>query len=376
MEINTESLEIGPKQIIAAVLILLTTFLWTFFLASTGIVINDFFTFQMDIVAGKLLTINTLLFFITLPIPITVMAIFAKRMDKANLMIVSLISTLLAVGAAMILFKNLQDMWILGVFYIISLPFAIETAFVKYSELEHWISLRTSMSSASRMIIILSLGLFVLSAITIFPNQDAYIDKFESFIEDFALSATSEGNMSAVPDSATDVMVVTQLATIDSIMGNQVFENLRRKEDPEVLAFVVVADTARDYLQSPEYRASIEKQIREASTTVVEEIDIIKIMKEEFPLFETMEEFLWLTHAIGLLGIFSFIASMISKPTAAGVGAVGEAIFSFTEEQMNPGSGKKKKKIGYEGQAGTTSPKDITKQKYQNFADEIRQKEA
>ncbi len=107
MELNSEALAFGKTQIAAAALIFLSTLLWACSFGLTGIASNDFFTFKFHIILGKALSANMALFLLTFPLPIAFMATFAKRMGKASLILVSMVSSLFALIAAMALFPTL-----------------------------------------------------------------------------------------------------------------------------------------------------------------------------------------------------------------------------------------------------------------------------
>ena len=319
-----ENFEFGKEEIAAIAIIFLTTILWASFLGLSGIAANDFFTFKIDIVAEKLMNLNTALFFFALPLPIVAMAAFAKRCDKASLMIFSFISSLLGLLIAMFIFPNLQGLLLLALFYLVSIPLVIEVAVTKKTELKKWVAPRTMLSSMGKTITLLSIGFVVLSALTILPIQDEYIGKFEGMIEGFAAELTTGNSQSTISSEATDLFVNSQIATVDTILENPVFEKLRQKQDLDVMAFVLLADQAKDSLNSDEYRQQVEEKFRQSSSSIAQNIDIMEMIKKQFPWFELLERYLWLFHALAIIGIFSLIANIICKPMAAVYGSIAE----------------------------------------------------
>jgi len=319
-----ENFQFGKKQIIIAVAIFLATLAWAIALGLTGITVNDLFTFKIGIVAEKVLSLNTALFFFLLPLPAAIMASLAGREDKATLMILSMVSSLLALITAMAAFPGVQGFWILGIFYIIAVPLVIETCFMKKEEFKKWVPQRVPISGMRRAIMVLSIGFVALSALTIMPQQEQYVEKFEDFIADFASLATGEMSKDTIPEEATSLLVNSQIATVNQLLDNAAFEKLREKQDTDVMAFVLLADNAKKYLESDEYRALIEQQFTKTTSNVVNRLDVIGLIKKQFPLFELLETYLWLFHALTVVGIFSLAAGIICKPMAAVYGTIAE----------------------------------------------------
>jgi len=334
---ETGSLAFGKMQIAAAVSVFLATFLAALLFVQTGIVANDFVTFKFEIVAAKVLSIETLVFLLALPLPIAITTAFAKRMEKAKLALASIAPTIIATGLALLAFPGLQELWAIAIFYIISLPLAIETAFAKYSELKKWIGLRTALATTGKMVSLLSIGIFVFTAITIMPQQEQYIEKFEDFVLDIAQGFTTGRPQQAISSEAVDLMVNTQSATVDSILDNPLFAKLREKTDPDVVAFVAASDLVKEQVRGPEFRAQIEQNIGQASGNAIREIDILNVLKKEFPFFEMVESLLWALHGLAIAGMFSLAAGIICKPMSVAYVLVSEKILSTFDKSQETG---------------------------------------
>ena len=149
---DTNAVEFEKIQIIAAVLIFLSTLLVAGIFGMTGIGLNDLLTFKFNIVLEKILANLTtiILFFLAFSLPIAIITVFAKRMEKINLIIVATVSSLLALIIAMLLFPALQGFWIIGIFYIIAVFLAVEEAFTKYREIKKRIVARSSWSTIGK----------------------------------------------------------------------------------------------------------------------------------------------------------------------------------------------------------------------------------
>jgi len=298
---------------------------------------NDLFTFKFQIVAAKILSLNFLLFLILLPLPIAIMAGFAKRSDKTVLILISLIASMPAIIIAMALFPNMQTLWIPIAACIVSIPLAIETSFIKYSELKSWVTMRTMLAAMGRTIMLISIGLIVLSAVIILPNQEQYVDKFEDFIEDFTSNFTGDKTQNNISGQAAKQVIEAQKELVNQVLETPSFVKLKEKDDIDVMAFVLQAEATKSFINGPEYRAEMERRFQDATRTVIQEMDIIGTMKKEFPLFQTFEDLLWIMQALTIIAFFSMAATIICKPAAIVYGMITESIFYlFEKPQTKP----------------------------------------
>lgn len=323
----------GKKEIIAFALIFLATLLWATFFGLTGLTANDFFTLKLHIVLQKILTLNTLAFFIFFTLPIALIAVFAKRTEKISLIIAAETASLLALIIAFALFSTMQGLWAIAILYLVAIPLAIETATVQYGELTKWVAMRIGLSAAGRTTTFVSIGLVVFCILTVMPEQGLYVQKFETFVTDFAQGITSGNSNQSISSGMADLTVQSQITTVDTFMQNPTFTKLREKTDPDVIAFVAVSDATEDYIKSPEYKQKITEQFSESSSEAIQQMDIMELLKEQFPFIAIMEQFIWAIYAIAIVGVFSLAAAVICKPMAMLFAIIGEKIISLAEPE-------------------------------------------
>jgi len=342
MEINTDALAFGKPQIAAAVAIFLSTLFWAIFFGMTDIGVNDLFTFKLHIVMAKAFSVNMLLFLLTLMLPTAIMAGLLKKMGKANLVLVSMVSSLLALVVAMAFFPSIQSLWILAVFYIISVPVSIEHASAKYLELKKTVTARVSWAAASRTASLLSVALIILSISTIMPQHEQYLERFEDFFMEFAYGLTAGQSQRTISSGATEIFVEAQIETIDQVLETPQFLTLREKTDPDVIAFVLAANGVAQYLRSPEYKQQMEERFSEGTTDIIAEMDLLEVMKQQFPFIKALEEYMplgmWLglLHALSLAGLFSLVTMFICKPMAVAYGLISEQMLAvFSQETFS-----------------------------------------
>ncbi len=337
MELNIDTIKFGKMQIIAAALIFLSTLLVACVFGMTGIGLNDLLTFKFNIVLEKILAnLGTIiLFFLVLSLPVAIITVFAKRMEKINLIIVAMISSFLALIISMLLFPALQSFWIVGIFYIIAVFLVIEEAFTKYKEVKTRIVARASWSTMGKVASIISIGLVILILANVAPAHEEYLEKVDEFSMGIVETVMpSVGGNSGVTSVLVDAIVDTQVATVDALLNNPAYAKLREKTDPDVMIFVAAADGTSDYLKGPEFRGTIEQQINETGTGVMQEISIVEIMRTQFPVLETVEKtvplgiIMGLLHALAIAGIFSMLAMFLCKPTSVIYATITEKALS------------------------------------------------
>jgi len=328
----------GKKEIIAFALVFLATLLWATFFGLTGLSANDFFTLKLHIVLEKILTLNTLAFFVFLTLPIALIAVLAKRMEKISLIIAAETASLLALIIAFALFPQMQSLWATAILYLIAIPLAIEMATVQYNELTKWVALRVGLSAAGKTTMFVSIGLVLFCIITVLPEQGLYVQKFETFITDFAQGVTSGESNQSISSGMAGLVVQSQITIVDTLLQNAAFTKLRQKTDPDVIAFVAVSEATADGIKSPEYRQEITEKFSESSSGAIQEINIMELLKDQFPFIDIMEQFMWAIYAMAIAGIFSLAALIISKPMGALFAVIGEKIISLVEPEETEGN--------------------------------------
>ena len=340
MELDIDSIEFGKIQIIAAALIFLTTLLVACIFGMTGIGLNDLLTFKFNIVLEKIIAnIGTIvLFFLVLSLPIAMITVFAKKMEKINIIIVAMISSFLAIIIAMLLFPALQSFWIVGIVYIIAVFLAIEEAFTKYKEVKTRIVARASWSTMGKVASIISIGLVILILANVAPAHEEYLEKVDEFGVGFVETVMpSVGGDSGITSVLVNAIVDTQVATVDALLNNPAYAKLREKTDPDVMIFVAAADGTSEYFKGSEFRDTIEQQINETGTGVMQEISLIGILREQFPAIETVEKtvplgiIMGLLHALAIAGIFSMVAMFLCKPTVVIYATITEKALSVLQ---------------------------------------------
>ena len=321
----------GKEEAGAILLVAVSIIPWAFFLGATTISVNDLFTFKFQFFLEKLATINFALFLILFPLTIAAIAAFAKIMEKKSAMLFTAIGAAAGGLVSMIAFPILREFWLLGLFYIISVPLIVETAASKYAELRSFVSTRTFMAAAGRSTMMIGIALFVLSAVVVLPQQGEQVKRFEeTFMENIFEGISSGKNQQQIAAGTADILIDAQKQTLDAVIGTPQFQKLRDKTaDIDVQAFVLLAGNYRQYMDSGDYRKLVSDQLGKSTADISQKIDIVAMIKKQMPFIEMLERYLWAIQGFGLAAAFMLIGGIIFKPAAALYGLLFERMLGM-----------------------------------------------
>ncbi|MCX6799176.1 MAG: hypothetical protein NTW59_03710 [Candidatus Diapherotrites archaeon] len=328
---EASALKFGKAEAAVAAAVAVSVAAWAFFLGASTLSVNDLFTFKLQVPLQKVASMDFLLSMLLFPITIAIITAAAKKIEKKTLMIASLLGAIVGIIVAMLLFTTLQGFWVLGAFYLIALPLAVETAAMKYSELKSFVSMRTFLATAGRTITVISIGLFVMSAIVLLPQQEQHVQRFEeTFIQSIFEGMTSGKTQQQLTSSMVDTVVESQRQTLDTALGNTLFEKLRTKTDIDVIAFVAAADAIREQVNSEQYKQQLAQRFGSSSTDISKKINILEVLKQQMPVIAELEKMLWVLHAFVIVSTFMLLANILFKPMAVVYGLPMEKMLAAT----------------------------------------------
>ncbi|MDP6671015.1 MAG: hypothetical protein QGI60_04330 [archaeon] len=281
------------------------------FLFSTVFTVDSLFSFELEEIFSRLTSLSFILFLIISPAAIALITMFSKKTEKKIAIAFSVGASAAALILANILFPTLRGFVAVQVLYIISIPAMIETAALKFNELKKWVAPRTVMTTSKRAIMLTGIGLVVLSAMVIMPQQEEFVEKLEIKL----LTPMLEGNrlQSQATDSIADLLVKSHRMQIDEITSLPNFDSLEESTDENAKLF---------HLQMTSLQSEINK--RESSEKVKEEMangqdpvdpkEIVKIAKEAIPEMQLIEQLIWLVYGLMLAAGLSFLGSFVITP--------------------------------------------------------------
>lgn len=312
MEMNFDRKNASRYAIISAV-VFVTVFSWAFFLNATGNIVDDFLNFSISGLFHKLVSLNFVLFLLLFPLTYAIITALSIKLEKVEVMVFSLLGVVVGIGISVLVFPQFSKYGILLLFYIISIPLAIETACMKYAELKNWKMLRTFNQAIERGVLIAGIGVFIFGVITIAPINDKYVKNFEDkFITGTVERMSGEDLGDNLAESSAQVYVSGQQSALSSISSTEQYQNSTDAELKAVISSVEEQVNSREYADTVE--TTFKKEYQQNVGQIKGKIDILGIVKKQFPFMVTIEKFAWLIDSVIFASFFLFLGSVIFRP--------------------------------------------------------------
>ena len=324
-----EAINLTKKNLVFSGLIFLSIIIWAFFLDSTGLTIKaliDFSRLQENIL--KLKSAEFLLFVLSFPLTIALTVIHCKtENNKINSFIVAGAGTLLGLIASLLLFSELQEYFLIGIFYLIGIMLSVELIHVRILELKKYVSIRLLGTGIHRTSTFLALGLFLVVAMAVYENKEFYSDKIDAQLLKIAggEQATEQLN-----ESLIDSLIETQKQTMQQITELEQFKALETSVDPNAVTFHYAILAQKDYLQSAEYKQTIEEEMQKKQSVSDDQLKtVLDSVKQQMPLFGLIEELLWLIEGFAFFSIFLLLSNTVFYALTVIYGLITEEIYNL-----------------------------------------------
>ncbi len=317
------------KNIVFIALISLSILIWTYFLNSTDLIITEMLNLgEMGNIILKLNTSNFFLFLVSFPLTIALIVIQTKLEEKRiNSFIVSIGGSLIGLSLALILFSNMQEYLLIGIFYLIGIILTTELINVKKLELKKYVSFRLLGTGNQKTTTIIALGLFLFVAMTVYDNKEMYSEQIDNQLLELAGGNDAKDQLS---DYAADLLIESHKQTAKQITSLPTFDALGTSIDPNAVAFHTGLLELTDSVNSPEYREQIKQEIAKQSDVSDDQLkDVLTTVKQQMPLFGIMTDLLWLIEGFAFFSAFLLISNTIFYILTAIYGLIIEQIFKI-----------------------------------------------
>ncbi len=299
------------KNFVFLALIALSVLLWAFFLNASDLTLQQMLNLgEIGNVIEKLKSMNFILFIALFPLTIALTVIHCKiEENKINSFITSGVGVLIGLILSLVLFSNLQELLLLGVFYLAGILLSIEMVYVKILELKKYVSVRLLGTGIHKTATIVALGLFLVVAMTVYEDKEFYAEQIDKQLMDVA---GGEQLMAKVTEEATDNIIDSQKQMIKQIKVLPSFQALENSPDPNAVQFHSEAIAFEKYLSSTEYRNIVKAEIEQQSDVSDEQLkDILGSVKKQMPMYGLITDFLWLITGFAFLSIFLLISNTV-----------------------------------------------------------------
>ncbi len=309
--------------------ILLSVILWSYFLNASGLTLTKILDLnEINQVISILKTSEFLFFVFLFPITIALTAIHAKTEEnKLNSFIVSLGGTITGLIISMLLFSGLQEYFLAGIFYLIGLALAVELIHVKKLELKKYVSIRLLGTGIHKTGTILALGFFLITALTVYNNQEMYEKQID---EQLLKIAGGEQTTQQLTDMFTEAIIKTQKQTAKQIIELPQFQALENSSDPNAILFYQAVLIQKDYLDSEEYKKLVEQEIQKEQDLSNEQLEsVLEGVKQQMPLFGIITDLLWLMMGFAVFSVFLLLSNTIFYVLTIVYGLIIEQVYSM-----------------------------------------------
>ncbi len=303
--------EIKQEHILSAA-IFVSTFVAAF-LFSTVFTVDLLFSFELQEIFEKVTSLAFILFLIVSPAAIALITMFGRKTEKKMVMAFSLGASATALIIANLVFPALQGLAVVQILYLVSIPVMIETASLKFNELKKWVAPRTAMSASKRAIMFTGIGILVLSAMVIIPQQEEFVQKIEMKVLEPVLAGNKLQGQAT--DSIADLIVRSHRMQMAEITSLPNFSLLGESEDENAKLFYMQMLSLQSEMNKGEFSENVRNEMKSGQDPV-DPKEIVKLAKEAIPEMQLVEQLAWLIYGLLLASGLSFIGSFIITPLA------------------------------------------------------------
>jgi len=285
-----------------------------FFLAGTGFGSNDLLSFSISEKIPKATSQSFILLVIFLPFVAGLVSAAPGLLTKIQAWLGILGGGLLGMIIAVIAFSSLTAFLWLGLFFLIGAAISIQVVFMKKEELKSWVGLRLSNASTQRQVTLIAIGLMLWSAATLLPQQETVTKNFEKALLETTVANGGKGSTlnEALTNQLVTLLVQNQRATIQQITQLSQFQALQDLNSPEDTAFVQAMVQLQDTVLSRQYESEVRQRVEQsANQNKISGEQLIAQIKQQVPILETIEKWLWLVFSFGIASLFLLLGIVL-----------------------------------------------------------------
>ncbi len=220
----------------------------------------------------------------------------------------------LAYLLAFFIFPIAKQLFVVFLFYLLGLFWAEEIVRTRITELRRFPVLRSVNTALEKLVLILSIGFFVLGVFMVMPEKESYVEKFE---EKFILGTISEGSVDIV-DAAVNLKINTEYALLEEIKNSKEFEALRKSQSEVDQNFVEYIFNKILKVSSPEYKETAKNDLKKKFKNV----DTMQIVRENIPLYGLFAKYIYIVLPFGAFCIVWLFSSIFLRTFSLIVGVI------------------------------------------------------
>lgn len=255
-----------------------------------------------------------IVFALLLPTIAGLVSVAPVLLDRRKALISILLGSGLALLLAGIVFPSVSDFWLAGALGWLGAAWAIYSIYIQKDELKHWVGARLAFNSTKTVLRWMSIGVFLVAAFTVLGSYPLFLNEFENKLLNASLPIEN-GKLSLkenLQSTLVGLSVNGQRQVLNQMVVSESFSALETKTDPDVQAFVLSTQAIQQQVNSPQYLAQSRQQLEQSvSGNAISSEALLRLLKEQFPLFQTMEDWLWLLYAFAVVSAFTALAMIL-----------------------------------------------------------------
>lgn len=311
-------------------LIILSILLWGYFLKASKFDLLEIIKItDLKQTLQILTSTNFVLFILLFPLTFAIIFALTQFLEKEELRLIAIIGGIIGLAASMLAFSNSLNMAIIGAFYLLGLLLAIETAYMKLQELKNWVTFRMIADASQKAMLLVGIGIFIFTAISVLPSQQKYLNEMEKSIVGL-ISKDSFG--AGLNESLSSVFISTQKQSLEQLTNNTYYTDLQTLQDPKAIAYVTFVDTVKQKIDSPEYKQEVIAQISANQNQLSQGQNVELVfdkLKQSLPFYSIIQQYFWLFAAFILVSFYFLIGNIIIRPLTILYGMILHQLFKI-----------------------------------------------
>ncbi len=296
---------------------------------------------------GKVFSLQFMLFTLLLPLTLALVGVLPFYYSRIKAYAIALGSSFLALLAIIALLGFIKLGILTAFFFGLGIVAMLEAVRLKKDELKRFVGFRAVASSGKTCLLILSIGVLLATSYTAYRDNDANTKKIGE--ELIAIAFKPGIGQSGLTEKVADLVLESQKQGYLLIYSTPQFQKLREKADPDVAAYVLLVDVARQGFDSPETRQKtielLNSQLENAQGGQVlqkgfgaDKLITIDTLRKQSPIMDLVFRYYWLLFAFGVWTTFLMFANLV----LANLGGAYAAIIRKMMELLSKTSGQGK----------------------------------
>lgn len=327
-------------MIVFGFLCLISIVLAGYFFSVAGLGVTDFFSFDFASQAQKFATMNFLIVLILLPL-IGGLISAAPQVLSSRETTISIAAGIILGGIInFLLFPNLAGFFWPALFFLIGALFAVQVVFFRKQEMQAFVGIRLANAGIQRQMAIVAIGLVIWGALVVLPQQAVFVQNFENQLLQIAVPVGED--TATITDTLKDTIITLSIQSQRQVLGDVArlpeYQLVQASPQSQDQNFVQAFSNLQQQVESPQHRTLLEERFDlTLQQTSFSDEELISKIKQQVPLLQQMEDWLWLFFSFGLASLFLLVSTILLQPLGIVWGIFFQRVFGFIKKREGSG---------------------------------------